>query len=184
MSTPVPVIAVFTKHDQFLRNVQIHLEDYGNSDDNINDVATRHFKEHYLHHLSDDVRFVQLESKFHVRYGAVSALTWLLLWKKCTSRGCSAILFLIRQLKHWIRIHWSWCFWLYRRVSWSSVLERQSSGEFFKRYWRKYSLTRYQSAKHFGLDKNITRDAIQRFLSAFPQIWVSFLFVIEALASC
>ncbi|KAI9447334.1 hypothetical protein BJY52DRAFT_1206550 [Lactarius psammicola] len=60
----VPVIAVFTKYDQFLRNVQIHLEDYGNPDDNISDVAEKQFQEHYLHPLGDDVRFVRLE-KMH-----------------------------------------------------------------------------------------------------------------------
>ncbi|KAN0137719.1 hypothetical protein V8E53_004475 [Lactarius tabidus] len=61
----VPVIAVFTKYDQFLRNVKIHLEDYGNPDDDVSDVAKRQFKEHYLRHLGhSDVRFVQLE-KMH-----------------------------------------------------------------------------------------------------------------------
>ncbi|KAI9446898.1 hypothetical protein BJY52DRAFT_1127835 [Lactarius psammicola] len=58
----VPVIVVFTKYDQFLRNVRIHLEDYGNPDDNISDVAEKQFQEHYLHPLGDDVRFVRLES--------------------------------------------------------------------------------------------------------------------------
>ncbi|KAH9012451.1 hypothetical protein EDB84DRAFT_1405616 [Lactarius hengduanensis] len=57
----VPVIAVFTKYDQFLRNVKMHLEDYGNTD-NVSDEAERQFKEHYLRHLDDGVRFVRLES--------------------------------------------------------------------------------------------------------------------------
>ncbi|KAN0140364.1 hypothetical protein V8E53_001573 [Lactarius tabidus] len=56
----VPVIVVFTKYDQFLRNVRMNLEDYGNPDDNtISDEAERQFKEHYLCHLSDDVRIAQ-----------------------------------------------------------------------------------------------------------------------------
>ena len=75
ISTLVPVIVVFTKYDQFLRNVKINLEDYGNPHDNILDVAMRQFNKHYLHHLGDDMRFVQLQSKFHVRYGVVPALT-------------------------------------------------------------------------------------------------------------
>ena len=75
ISTLVPVIAVFTKYDQFLRNVKIHLEDFGNPDDNILDEAMRQFNKYYLHHIGDDVRFVQLQSKFHVRYGAVPVLT-------------------------------------------------------------------------------------------------------------
>ncbi|KAF8266460.1 hypothetical protein EI94DRAFT_1701713 [Lactarius quietus] len=57
----VPVIAVFTKYDQFLRNVKMYLEDYGNPDDNISDTAERRFKEHYLRHLGDGTRFVRLE---------------------------------------------------------------------------------------------------------------------------
>jgi hypothetical protein len=61
---PVPVIAVFTKYDQFLRNVTMHLEDYGNPDDDLSDAAESQFKEYYLAHLGDGVRFVQLESPF------------------------------------------------------------------------------------------------------------------------
>ena len=63
----MPVIAVFTKHDQFLRNVKIDLEDYGNSGDSISDTAERLFKEHYLRHLGDGARFVRLESSFTVK---------------------------------------------------------------------------------------------------------------------
>ena len=63
----VPVIAVFTKHDQFLRNVKIDLEDYGSPGENIPDAAERLFKEHYLSHLGDGASFVRLESAFGVR---------------------------------------------------------------------------------------------------------------------
>ena len=65
---PVPVIVVFTKYDQFLRNVKWHLEDYGNPDDDITDAAERQFREHYLSHLGDGVRFVQLQSMFSTKY--------------------------------------------------------------------------------------------------------------------
>ncbi|KAN0137896.1 hypothetical protein V8E53_004380 [Lactarius tabidus] len=57
----VPVIAVFTKYDQFLRNVEMHLEDYGNPYDNLSDAVDSQFKEHYLAHLGDGAKFVQLE---------------------------------------------------------------------------------------------------------------------------
>ncbi|KAF8264565.1 hypothetical protein EI94DRAFT_1805659 [Lactarius quietus] len=60
----VPVIAVFTKYDQFLRNVKIHLEDYGNPGDIVSDVAEKQFQEHYLQPLGDCVRCVRLE-KMH-----------------------------------------------------------------------------------------------------------------------
>ncbi|KAH9165337.1 hypothetical protein EDB89DRAFT_2134959, partial [Lactarius sanguifluus] len=47
----VPVIAVFTKCDQFRRNVQIHLEDFGSPDDDVSDVTEKLFQEHYLRPL-------------------------------------------------------------------------------------------------------------------------------------
>ena len=65
----VPVIVVFTKHDQFLRNVEMHLSDYPNEypDSNVSQVAEKQFQEHYLHPLGDDIRFVKLESGFRVK---------------------------------------------------------------------------------------------------------------------
>ena len=65
----VPVIVVFTKYDQFLRNVEMHLVDYPDEypDSNVSKVAEKQFEEHYLHPLGDDVRFVQLQSGFRVK---------------------------------------------------------------------------------------------------------------------
>jgi len=58
----VPVIAVFTKYDQFLRNVKIHLEDFGNpTNEDVTVVAKRRFEELYLCHLGGDTRYVKLE---------------------------------------------------------------------------------------------------------------------------
>jgi hypothetical protein len=61
----VPIIAVFTKYDQFLRNVKMDVSD--NPDKYVNrsvsDVAEEQFQEHYLHPLGDDVEYVQLESE-------------------------------------------------------------------------------------------------------------------------
>ena len=64
----VPVIAVFTKYDQFLRNVEMHLTDYPNEypGGNVPEVAENLFQEHYLHPLGSDVRYVRLESEFGV----------------------------------------------------------------------------------------------------------------------
>ena len=64
----VPVIVVFTKYDQFLRNVEMHLLDYANEypDSNVSVVAEKQFQEHYLHPLGD-VRYVRLESGFRVK---------------------------------------------------------------------------------------------------------------------
>ena len=65
----VPIIVVFTKYDQFLHNVKMHLVDYPNEypDSNVSEVVEKQFQEHYLHPLGDDVRFVRLESGFRAR---------------------------------------------------------------------------------------------------------------------
>ena len=65
----VPVVVVFTKYDQFLRNVEMHLLDYPNEypDSNVSQAAEKQFQEHYLHPLGDDVRYVRLESGFRVQ---------------------------------------------------------------------------------------------------------------------
>ena len=59
------MIAVFTKYDQFLRNVKMDVTDdpdkYLNR--SVSEVAKEIFQEHYLHPLGDDVGYVQLESK-------------------------------------------------------------------------------------------------------------------------
>ena len=64
----VPVIVVFTKYDQFLRNVEMLLVDYPNEypDSNVSEVAAKQFQEHYLRPIGDDMRFVRLESGFGV----------------------------------------------------------------------------------------------------------------------
>jgi hypothetical protein len=61
----VPVIAVFTKYDQFLFNVEM---DVSNDPDkylnrSVSEVAKDRFQEHYLYPLGDDVGYVQLESE-------------------------------------------------------------------------------------------------------------------------
>ncbi|KAH9066185.1 hypothetical protein EDB87DRAFT_693920 [Lactarius vividus] len=72
-SASVPTIVIFTKYDQFRRNVQIHVEDFGSPDDNVSDVAERQFQEHYLYPLGDGVRFVRLE-KMHKQGARCDAL--------------------------------------------------------------------------------------------------------------
>jgi len=60
------VVVVFTKYDQFLRNVEMHVADYPNEypNSNVSEVAEKQFQEYYLHPLGGNVRFVQLE-KMH-----------------------------------------------------------------------------------------------------------------------
>ena len=61
----VPVIAVFTKYDQFLRNVNMDVLDDPDQyvDRSVSEVAKEQFQEHYLHPLGNDVGYVQLESE-------------------------------------------------------------------------------------------------------------------------
>ena len=61
---------VFTKYDQFLRNVEMHLLDYPEDypDSNVSEAAEKRFQEHYLHPLGDDIKYVRLESRFRVKY--------------------------------------------------------------------------------------------------------------------
>ena len=60
----VPVIAVFTKFDQFKRDVRMKLEDAGpDSGTNLDEEAERLFRELYQSRLGESPRFVRLESK-------------------------------------------------------------------------------------------------------------------------
>ena len=58
---------MFTKYDQFLRNVQMDLSDDPdkNLDYSVSEVAEERFQEHYLRCLGDDVGYVRLESELH-----------------------------------------------------------------------------------------------------------------------
>ena len=60
---------MFTKYDQFLRNVEMHLLDYPDdyTDSSVSDAAEKQFQEHYLGPLGDDVRYVRLESGSRVK---------------------------------------------------------------------------------------------------------------------
>jgi hypothetical protein len=64
----VPVIAVFTKYDQFLYNVEMDVSDDPEeySDRSVSEVAEQLFQEHYLGPLGGDIGYVQLESELQV----------------------------------------------------------------------------------------------------------------------
>jgi len=63
----VPIIVVFTKYDQYLRNVRMDVSDDPGLylDRSVSEVAKERFQEHYLR-LLGDVEYVQLE-KMHVK---------------------------------------------------------------------------------------------------------------------
>ncbi|KAF8258801.1 hypothetical protein EI94DRAFT_1753412 [Lactarius quietus] len=65
----VPVIALFTKYDQFLRNVKMDVSDYPDKypDSNAYQVAEKIFQDHYLRPLGNDAKYVRLESESSVR---------------------------------------------------------------------------------------------------------------------
>ena len=62
----VPVIVVFTKYDQFLRNVRMDVADDPDLDRSVSAVAKERFQENYLRPLGDDVEYVLLESELKV----------------------------------------------------------------------------------------------------------------------
>ena len=60
----VPVIAVFTKYDQFKRDIKMKLEDEGrDSEMDLNAEVEKIFNQHYLADLNGPPPFIRLESK-------------------------------------------------------------------------------------------------------------------------
>jgi hypothetical protein len=75
---------VFTKYDQFRRNVEMDVSDYPDKylECDVSQVAEEQFQEYYLRPLGDSVRYVRLESML---LGAMCQCHILmLLWQKCT----------------------------------------------------------------------------------------------------
>ena len=63
----VPVIAVFTKYDQFKRNIKMKLEDEGRDPEmNLDAEVENIFQQHYLASLGGPPPFIRLESEDHV----------------------------------------------------------------------------------------------------------------------
>ena len=66
----VPVIVVFTKYDQFRRNVRMDMLDDPDRypDRSVSEVAKEQLQKHYVHPLGGDIKYVQLESELQVIY--------------------------------------------------------------------------------------------------------------------
>ena len=63
MMFQVPVIAVFTKYDQFKRNIKMKLEDEGHDPEtHLDTEVKRVFDQYYLSSLGGPPPFVRLES--------------------------------------------------------------------------------------------------------------------------
>jgi len=62
----VPVIAVFTKYDQFKRDIKMKLQDEGrDSEIDLNAEVENIFNRHYLADLNGPPPFIRLESEDH-----------------------------------------------------------------------------------------------------------------------
>ena len=62
----VPVLAVFTKYDQFKHDTKMKLEDEGRHPEmDLDDEVEKIFKQHYLAMLNGPPPFVRLESEDH-----------------------------------------------------------------------------------------------------------------------
>ena len=62
------MIVVFTKYDQFRRNVKMDVSDYPDRypDSDVSQVVEKQFQEHYMRPLGDGVKYVRLESVLRV----------------------------------------------------------------------------------------------------------------------
>jgi hypothetical protein len=80
----VPVIAVFTKYDQFRRDVRMKLEDQDQLPGaDFDTEVERIFHEHYLANLEGSPPFVRLESENFIN--ELSCTMLIVVPKKCTS---------------------------------------------------------------------------------------------------
>jgi hypothetical protein len=110
------MIAVFTKYDQFKRDVIIKLEDHGRDPGDLNDEMKRIFDKHYWANLGDPP-FVHLEGK-----GIVNQLTCTMLIsivQTCTKRASNAQNLLKQLPMRFVvaQLHSFSC--QYKRVIWS-----------------------------------------------------------------
>jgi hypothetical protein len=75
----VPVIVVFTKYAEFMRDVKMDMsrwdypERYADSD--VSEVAEQRFQEHYLRPLGDHLRYVRFGSGFTLKWQVYILLT-------------------------------------------------------------------------------------------------------------
>ena len=62
----VPVIAVFTKYDQFRRNIRMNLDDEGHDlEIDLDAEVENRFNQQYLASLDGPPPFIRLESRYH-----------------------------------------------------------------------------------------------------------------------
>jgi hypothetical protein len=117
----VPVIAVFTKYDQFRREMIFRLEDEGldiSTDPALlNAKVERIFNEHYLAKLIGSAPVVCLESENFVHQLACTML--IPVPQRCTSLAKSVLSFLKRLAMSSLAALLPLCSWLFRGTIWS-----------------------------------------------------------------
>jgi hypothetical protein len=115
----VPVIAVFTKYDQYRRNIRMKLEDQGSDTDSarLNAEMERIFEKQFLAHLNGSPPFVRLESEDF--FGQIEYATLISVSQRCTRRA-NGVLSLLRRLPmNSPAAPLPSFFWLFRRIIWS-----------------------------------------------------------------
>jgi len=112
------VIAVFTKFDQFKRNIEIKLEDEGRDPEtDLNDEVESIFREHYQASLGETSLFVRLESEDFSYQPTCTVL--IRVPQECKSLAKN-VLFLSKRLPmHSLVMLFASCLWLYRRIIWN-----------------------------------------------------------------
>ena len=113
------MIVVFTKYDQFRRDIRFKLQDQNLDPVLLDTEVERIFKEEYLAKLREAAPFVCLESKGFVDQLICSMLNSVL--QGCIRRA-SGVLSLLKRLPiSLLVVLLLLCSWLFRRKIWSCV---------------------------------------------------------------
>jgi hypothetical protein len=92
------VIAVFTKYDQFRRNIKINLEDEHRDPSLLHAEVESVFNKHYLGGLTGPPPFIRLESEISMTIEKCTEISSLL--QECTNLENSVITLLKRLSMH------------------------------------------------------------------------------------
>jgi hypothetical protein len=113
------VIAVFTKYEQFRREVMMKMEDKEHDVALLDTEIEETFNTHYLANLRGSPPSVRLESENYVNRLAGFMLMFVL--QKCTSlvKGPGVHPFLKRPPTHFLAMSLPSCCYRYRRIIWS-----------------------------------------------------------------
>jgi hypothetical protein len=113
----VPVIAVFTKYDQFRRDIWFKLEDQKLEPALLDTEVERIFKKEYLAKLRESAPFARLESESFVDQLACSTLNSVT--QRCTRRANSVLSLLKGLPMSSLVVPLLSCSWLFKRKIWS-----------------------------------------------------------------